>query len=65
LHRRYFVIWVVRSKAAWSKVQQVIEEQKLPLHAIFLIRKKKNYTVDFTCIVREMQKQKTLIEKGR
>jgi len=52
LHKNYFVIWIVRSRRAWMRIQPTISTYGLPVHAIFLVKKKRNYTVDYSPVVR-------------
>lgn len=58
LHRLNFVIWTVRSRDCWSQLQSNLSALSLPLHALFLIRRKRNYTVDFSAVDRELQRQR-------
>ena len=60
LHKTNFVVWTVRSRLAWSKVQGRVSQYSLPVHAIFMIKRKRNYTVDYSPIWRELQKQRNV-----
>lgn len=50
LHKLNFVIWTVRTKRAILKLEQLVSNFGLALHAIFFIKKRKSYTIDYTTI---------------
>jgi hypothetical protein len=50
LHKGHFVIWLIRRKGTWSKLQELISSMDLPIHAIFYAKKKRNYTLDITAV---------------
>jgi hypothetical protein len=54
LHKCNFVIWTIRRKSSLVKIQQFVSFHGLALHAIFYIKRKKGYTVDYTPIQREI-----------
>lgn len=58
LHKNNFVVWVVRNRNSWSRLQATVTAANLPVHAIFFVKRKKNYTVDYSAIVRELERQK-------
>jgi hypothetical protein len=38
------------------KLQKIISTNNLPMHALFFIKKKRNYTIDYSPIEKEFQK---------
>lgn len=58
LHKNSFIIWIVRSHCVWNKVQLAINSLGLPLHAVFAVKKKNNYTVDYSNVVKELERQR-------
>lgn len=59
LHKARFVIWTVRNRRSWSLLlQKSISAYNMPIHAIFLIKRKRNLTVDYSCILHELEKQR-------
>jgi hypothetical protein len=58
LHKAHFVIWVVRNRTSWARVQAAVSGAALPVHALFLLKRKRNYTVDYSSILREIERQR-------
>jgi hypothetical protein len=58
LHKNYFVVWVIRRKNTWNKLQDLVSTYDLAIHAIFYVKRKRNYTVDFSAIYEEVQRNR-------
>jgi len=56
LHKHFFIIWVINTKSSLVKLQKIISTNNLPMHALFFIKKKRNYTIDYSPIEKEFQK---------
>lgn len=58
LHKTSYVIWTIRRRSSLAKLQQLVGLFTLPLHAVFYIRRRRHYTVDFSPIQRELDKER-------
>lgn len=50
LHKNNFIIWLIRKRNSWNKLQDLVSNYDLPIHATFYVKKKRNYTIDITAI---------------